>query len=95
MDVEVIINGELPSCSRCDRTVALLARLTTPDGSLDLHLCWTCDTGPTAGGRLLAAMTLPNDIRPADLFKEFALDWVSTGLDAQGWQYVRRDDPQH
>ncbi|MFJ9847522.1 hypothetical protein ACIRYZ_45315 [Kitasatospora sp. NPDC101155] len=92
MTVEVITKGDLPPCPRCDRTVALVTRFTLPDGIVDLHLCWTCDTGPTAGGRLLAAMDLPGEIRPADLFKEFTLAWMHEGLAAQGWQYIPRND---
>ncbi|MFF0409122.1 hypothetical protein ACFYUY_01635 [Kitasatospora sp. NPDC004745] len=91
-NVTVITGGDLPPCPHCDRRLAFLVRFTFPDGTAELHLCRTCDTGATAGGRLLATMELPDDIRPADLFKEFTLAWMHEGLAAQGWQYIPRND---
>jgi hypothetical protein len=59
---------------------------------VDLSLCRHCDTGPTAGGRLIAILGLPDGQRPMDLFHEFTLDWMREGLAAQGWQYIPHED---
>ncbi|MGW2371732.1 DUF6300 family protein [Kitasatospora sp. NPDC001683] len=85
--VQVIRTGDLPPCPRCDRPVLLVARIPL-GGDVDLHLCRHCDTGPTAGGRLVAILGLPDGERPLDLFREFTAAWMYEGLAAQGWHQV-------
>ena len=74
-------------CPRCGTTVVLTAHLTLGDG-FDLYLCRRCDTGATAGGRLLAIMGLSFGEHPEDLFQEFATTWLHEGAAAHGWYQI-------
>jgi ribosomal protein S27AE len=83
-DPTVTVTAGNAPCPQCGETVVVTAHITLGDG-FDLHLCRRCDTGATAGGRLLAIMGLPYGEHPVDLFREFTMAWLYEGAARHGW----------